>query len=98
MELKKVLLPDWESIYPENMWMSSFKTTYQRITITCSPQPEFTGVVKAGLLVSVLSAGYISGKVYEILERELENFVKEKIEGIKIPGFDLKDFKLELDL
>ena len=41
---------------------------------------------------------YISGKVDEILERELENFVKEKIEGIKIPGFDLKDFKLELDL
>ena len=29
---------------------------------------------------------------------EAANAVKEKIEGIKIPGFDLKDFKLELDL
>ncbi len=41
---------------------------------------------------------YISGKVEEIMQRELENYVKQKIRDIKIPGLNLEDFKLEEDL
>lgn len=40
----------------------------------------------------------ISNKVDEIMEQELENYVKEKINGIRIPGIDLKNFNLDLGL
>lgn len=38
---------------------------------------------------------YISARVEEIMQRELEKYLKEKIEEIKIPGINLENFNLE---
>ncbi|MFV0392258.1 MAG: DUF4359 domain-containing protein [Paludibacteraceae bacterium] len=41
---------------------------------------------------------FIPKKVDEILEREVEKYVKEKIQNMQIPGLDLKDFGFDLEL
>lgn len=48
--------------------------------------------------VGVFNHVFISNKVDEILKKELENTVKEKINGIKIPGLNLEDLNLGIEL
>ncbi len=41
---------------------------------------------------------YISNQIDDVLKREVENYIKEKMKGLQFPGIDLKKFKLELGL
>ena len=41
---------------------------------------------------------YISNQIDDVLKREVDNYIKEKMKGLQFPGIDFKKFKLELGL
>ena len=48
--------------------------------------------------VGVFNKVFISNKVDEILEREIDNYINEKIKDIKIPGINLDDLLKDLEI